>query len=136
MIGYVTLGTNDLERAGAFYDKLLAQCGAVRAYTLERMIAWCNDPVKPMFGITGPSEGNAATPGNGVMVATLCNDAEQVRAVHSLALSLGAENAGTPDEFGGTSFGGYFRDLDDNKICAFVMSPDTSDLSSDEVETP
>jgi predicted lactoylglutathione lyase len=56
------------------------------------------------------------------MVALICRDADHVRSVHAKALDLGAENAGSPETFGEQFFGGYFRDLDGNKVCVFVMA--------------
>ncbi|MEL6520876.1 MAG: VOC family protein [Pseudomonadota bacterium] len=122
MIGYVTLGTNDLERAGTFYDALLVLFGAERAYTLEKMIAWSSDPARPMLVVTHPSDGNPARPGNGVMVALICKDADHVRRVHMRAMDLGAENVGSPLTYDEQFFGGYFRDRDGNKVCVFVMT--------------
>ncbi|WP_300072603.1 VOC family protein [uncultured Ruegeria sp.] len=136
MIGYVTLGTNNLEKAGAFYDTLLAQFGAERAYTLERMIAWSSDPAKPMLVLTRPSDGADAAPGNGGMVALICKDADHVRAAHRLAMHLGAKNAGLPDAHGDRFFGGYVRDPDGNKICLFTMSGDGRDPPANEQHAP
>ena len=69
MIGYVTLGTNDLPRAAAFYDALLGEIGAKRAMGSDRFIAWGVAPDKPMLGVIKPYDGKPATVGNGVMVA-------------------------------------------------------------------
>jgi catechol 2,3-dioxygenase-like lactoylglutathione lyase family enzyme len=121
MIGYLTLGTNDLDRAGAFYDAVLAPLGAARAYTLDRMIAWAEAPDKPMLVVTRPADGATATPGNGTMVALICGHADQVQEMYALALSCGAEDAGPPAAHGDGFYGGYVRDPDGNKICVFVM---------------
>ncbi|OJJ12042.1 hypothetical protein BKI51_10320 [Alphaproteobacteria bacterium AO1-B] len=126
MTGYITLGTNELEKAAVFYDTLLEKFGAARTYSLERMIAWGSDPAKPMLVVTKPSDGNTARPGNGNMIALICKDTDHVRAVHKLAVRPGAENVSPPAEYGGQFFGDYFRDLDGNKICVFVMSQDTT----------
>ena len=40
MIGYVTIGTNDLPRATQFYDQLLADLGAKRLWASEQGVAW------------------------------------------------------------------------------------------------
>ena len=69
MIGYVTLGTNDLPRAAKFYDALLAEIGAGRFMEDERFIAWGVNPTQPSLGVIKPFDGNVATVGNGVMVA-------------------------------------------------------------------
>jgi len=69
MIGYVTIGTNDLERAAAFYDALLAELGAKRVMEEGTFIAWGVSPDLPGLGVTKPFDGKPATVGNGVMVA-------------------------------------------------------------------
>ena len=69
MIGYITLGTNDIERAAAFYDQLLGEIGAKRFMEMETFIAWVTSPPGPALSVIKPFDGNAATVGNGVMVA-------------------------------------------------------------------
>jgi len=69
MIGYVTLGTNDLKRAAAFYDALLAEIGAKRMMENDEFVAWSVKPDLPGLGVTKPFDKKTATVGNGVMVA-------------------------------------------------------------------
>ena len=69
MISYTTLGSNDLPRAGAFYDALLGVMGAQRFFDMEGGIGWGTAPDKPMFCVMKPFDGQAATVGNGVMIA-------------------------------------------------------------------
>jgi catechol 2,3-dioxygenase-like lactoylglutathione lyase family enzyme len=121
MIGYVTLGTNDLPRASAFYDALLAVLGAKRAMDLGRGILWSTGPNQPMLMICKPYDGQPMSVGNGVMVALAAKDRAQVDALHAKALELGATDEGTPGERMKGFYGGYFRDLDGNKLCAFKM---------------
>jgi predicted lactoylglutathione lyase len=123
MIGYVTLGTNDLERAAAFYDELLEPIGAGRFMETDTFIAWAVAPDKPGLSVTKPYDGNAATVGNGVMVALVVHTPEQVNAVHAKALELGGTDEGAPGPRGDSGFyAGYFRDLDGNKLSAFCMT--------------
>jgi hypothetical protein len=58
MIGYVTLGTNDMKRSAAFYDKLLAEIGAKRMMEQETFIVWGNSPTHAALSITKPFDGN------------------------------------------------------------------------------
>jgi len=67
MIGYVTLGTNNLDKAAAFYDNLLAEMGAGRFMEEEQFIAWATEPGKPALSLTKPYDGNPAKVGNGTM---------------------------------------------------------------------
>ena len=121
MIGYTTLGTNDLKRAGAFYDALLAEMGAKRAMEMETFIAWATEPNTPMVSVIKPFDGKPATVGNGVMVALAASSKEQVNAVYKKALALGGKDEGAPGPRGPGFYAGYFRDLDGNKLNAFFM---------------
>jgi predicted lactoylglutathione lyase len=121
MIGYTTFGTNDLKRAGAFYDALLAELGAKRAMEMETFIAWATAPNTPMVAVIKPFDGKPATVGNGVMVALAASSKEQVNAIHKKALALGGKDEGAPGPRGPGFYAGYFRDLDGNKLNAFFM---------------
>ena len=77
MIGYVTLGTNDIERAAGFYDSLLSEVGATRFMEEETFIAWAVAPDKPALSVSKPYDGNPATVGNGVMVALVVDSPEK-----------------------------------------------------------
>ena len=122
MIGYVTLGTNDLQRAANFYDALLGEIGARRFLENETFIAWAVSPEAPALAATKPYDGNAATVGNGTMVALAMDSPDTVDMLHRKALELGAQDEGAPGPRGGGSFyAGYFRDPDGNKLNAFCM---------------
>jgi len=120
MIGYVTLGTNDMTRAARFYDDLLAVVGAKRTAESEKYIAWGTAPNKPMLFVIKPADGNQATIGNGVMVALGAKNKEEVDKVYNKAISLGAKCEGPAGPRGEGFYAGYFRDADGNKLCAFV----------------
>jgi len=120
MIGYVTIGTNDLPRAAAFYDALLGEIGAKRMMETEEFIAWSVRQDAPGLGVTKPFDKKPATVGNGVMVALEAQSAAQVDALHRKALSLGAADEGAPGPRGGF-YAAYFRDLDGNKLNFFFM---------------
>ena len=122
MIGYVTLGTSDFERAAAFYDELLKLIGAGRVMENEKFVAWAVAPDKPALSVTKPFDGNAATVGNGVMVALRLKTHEEVDALHAKAMELGGTDEGAPGPRGESGFyAGYFRDLDGNKLNAHCM---------------
>jgi len=122
MIGYVTLGTNDLPRAAAFYDALLAEIGATRFMETEQFIAWSASPTQAGLGLTKPFDGNKATVGNGVMVALAVDSSDKVDRVHAKALALGATDEGPAGPRGDNFYAGYFRDPDGNKLNVFFMS--------------
>ena len=123
MIGYVTLGTNNLERAAEFYDELFSLIDAGRFMEMDGFIAWAVSPGKPAVSLTKPYDGKPATVGNGVMVALAMQSTDQVDALHAKALELGGTDEGAPGPRGDSGFyAGYFRDLDGNKLNAFCMS--------------
>lgn len=121
MIGYVTLGTNDLERAARFYDAVCAQLGVGRMMENAQFIAWGVAGGGAGIGLTRPFDGASASVGNGVMVALEAQDAEQVRQIHATALAHGGTCEGEPGERHEGFFAAYFRDPDGNKLNAFVM---------------
>ncbi|HEX3949318.1 MAG TPA: VOC family protein [Steroidobacteraceae bacterium] len=120
MIGYVTLGTNDLKRAAGFYDALLAEIGAKRMMEGDGFIAWSVKPDLPGLGLTQPFDKQAATVGNGVMVALVVDSEAKVKTVHAKALQLGGKDEGAPGKRSENFYAGYFRDLDGNKLNVFV----------------
>ncbi|MEP5766487.1 MAG: VOC family protein [Halieaceae bacterium] len=121
MIGYVTLGTNDLERACAFYDALLATIGFARIFDEDGFVGWGTSMEEPALTITKPFDGSPATVGNGVMVALKMESKAAVDAFHAKAMELGASDEGAPGPRGDWFYAGYFRDLDGNKLNAFIM---------------
>jgi catechol 2,3-dioxygenase-like lactoylglutathione lyase family enzyme len=120
MIGYVTLGTNNLPRAAAFYDALLAEIGAKRMMEGDGFVAWSVRPDLPGLGVTVPFDKKAATVGNGVMVALVVDSKEKVDSLHRKALTLGASDEGAPGARSPEFYAGYFRDLDGNKLNVFL----------------
>jgi predicted lactoylglutathione lyase len=122
MIGYVTLGTNDLARAAKFYDAIAAEMGTGRMMDYDGFIAWGTPGGGAGIGLTKPFDGNAATVGNGVMVALEAKDKDQVHRLYDIALANGGTCEGPPGPRGdGGFYAGYFRDPDGNKLNAFIM---------------
>jgi predicted lactoylglutathione lyase len=121
MIGYTTVGTNNLERAVAFYDELLAELGAGRFMQSDRLVAWAVTPDKPAFSVCTPWDGKQATVGNGTMIALLADSAEKVDAVYAKAMQLGAADEGPPGARMDGFYAAYFRDPDGNKLNIFHM---------------
>lgn len=122
MIGYVTLGTNDLARATAFYDALLGEIGAGRMMEGDSFVAWSVSPGAPGLGVIKPFDGKPATVGNGVMAALAVDSPDKVNRIHAKALELGGKDEGAAGPRGdGGFYAGYFRDLDGNKLNVFCM---------------
>lgn len=131
MIGYVTLGTNDLDRARAFYDALLGELGAKRIMEFGEdaggFTMWGVSWDKPGIAVTRPYNREPASPGNGNMAALVVDARSKVDALHAKALSLGGTDEGAPglrgDEGPQAFYGAYFRDPDGNKLCVFRVGP-------------
>jgi catechol 2,3-dioxygenase-like lactoylglutathione lyase family enzyme len=121
MIGYVTVGTNDLKKAGEFYDKLCGELGMGRFMANDRLIAWGGPGGGAGFGVALPYDGKPMTIGNGVMAAFGAKDKAQVDRIHKLALSLGGSCEGPPGQRSEKFYAAYFRDPEGNKLNAFVM---------------
>lgn len=121
MIGYTTVGTNNLEAAAAFYDGLLASEGVKRVTPNDRMCLWAKKGA-PMFGVAVPYNDQPATCGNGSMIALSLASQDEVNAMYKRALELGGTDEGEPGPRGpGGFYGGYCRDLDGNKLAFFCM---------------
>ena len=123
MIGYVTLGTDELPRAARFYDAIAAEMGTGRMMDFETFIAWGTPGGGAGICLTKPFDGKPATVGNGVMVALEAKDKDQVQRLYDIALAHGGTDEGGPGPRGEGFYAGYFRDPDGNKLNAFVMGP-------------
>ena len=129
MIGYVTLGTNDLDKARGFYDALLGEIGATRKMEFPEtgFTLYGTGNRAPGLAVTRPYDGQPATVGNGNMAALHMPSREMVDRMHAKALELGGSDEGAPGlrtlEGPGAFYGAYFRDLDGNKLCVFRMGP-------------
>src|SRR5258708_30382849 len=89
MIGYVTVGTNDLKKAGEFYDKICSELGMGRFMADDRLIAWGSPGGGAGFGVALPYDGKPMTVGNGVMAAFGAKDKAQGDRVFKLPLARG-----------------------------------------------
>jgi catechol 2,3-dioxygenase-like lactoylglutathione lyase family enzyme len=125
MIGYVTLGSNDVARAARFYDDLLAGVGAKRIMDYGTFIVWGPSIDKGSLAITEPYDKKPATVGNGVTVGFAVGRPDKVHEMHAKALILGATDEGAPGSRGDGWYCGYVRDLDGHKLNFFCMVPET-----------
>ena len=119
MIGYITLGTNDVAQAADFYQKLFEPLGAQRAFDESHFVAWQTEERSSMFAVIEPYDKQAASVGNGTMVALELSSIGLVDQLHALALSLGGTCEGAPGDRGAGFYSAYFRDLEGNKISVF-----------------
>jgi catechol 2,3-dioxygenase-like lactoylglutathione lyase family enzyme len=121
MIGYATLGSNDFEKAKAFYDGVLAELGGARTMTMDRIQGYGSPAGGAMLAVCKPYDGQPATVGNGMMISLAAPSTERVDKTYAAALAHGGTDEGAPGLRGETFYGAYFRDLDGNKLCVFTM---------------
>jgi catechol 2,3-dioxygenase-like lactoylglutathione lyase family enzyme len=125
MIGYVTVGSNDLEKARAFYSNLLGTIGAKEMMRVGEFTLYGMGFDKPGIAVTNPYDGAAATAGNGTMIAITVDERPKVHALHAKAIELGGTCEGPPglrgDEGPQAFYAAYFRDTDGNKLCVYRM---------------
>ena len=124
MIGYVTVGTNDLTRAAAFYDAVAGAMGYGRMMEEGEFIAWGRfEDGTAGLAATKPFDGNCASVGNGTMVALQVDSPDKVQTIYDVAMEHGARDEGAPGPRGEDGFyAGYFRDPDGNKLNVFCMT--------------
>ena len=128
MIGYITVGSNDLEKSRAFYDALMPVIGAGRIMEFgDNFTMYGTGLGKPGLAVCRPYDGNSATAGNGNMASIACDSRATVDALYAKAMELGGSDEGPPgvrgEEGPQAFYGAYFRDPDGNKLAAFRIGP-------------
>jgi catechol 2,3-dioxygenase-like lactoylglutathione lyase family enzyme len=124
LFSHVTVGTSNFERAGLFYDALLIPIGLKRRVVTPDggplALCWVNaDQRLPRFYVYEPFDGNAASVGNGGMIAFLAPTIESVNLSYAAGISNGGADEGKPGpraNYGAGYYGAYLRDPDGNKI--------------------
>ena len=124
MIGYVMVGTNNLDKAIIFYDEVLKIINLTRKDTDDVCAGYTqnNGDGSIEFYVTKPANKKTATFGNGTQVSFLVSSREIVDKFHEIALKAGRTSEGSGGERpeGSGVYYSYIRDLDGNKICAFT----------------
>ena len=120
-LGYVTVGSNRLPEAKAFYDGLLGSVGVSGLWEHPSGGRIYGTDAGYFFCLVAPYDGDPATVGNGSMFSLRFDTREEVDTFHAKALSLGARDEGGPGERAPTFYMSYFRDLDGNKLCAYCL---------------
>ncbi len=124
MIGYVTIGANDVEAALPFYDAVFGAIGGERKSFDGGWAFYGPKGGEGNVGICKPFDGQAARAGNGIMIAFAAPSQEAVRAAHAAGLTAGGADEGAPGyrpPDGTRFYGAYLRDPTGNKLCVFNM---------------
>jgi catechol 2,3-dioxygenase-like lactoylglutathione lyase family enzyme len=117
ILSHISIGTNDFDRAVAFYDKVLPTLGCNQIMNHPGAMAYGRD--YPEFWVQTPIDGNPATIGNGSHIGFVAHSKEAVHAFHEAALEAGGADDGAPGprpEYGEPYYGCFIRDLDGNMI--------------------
>lgn len=127
MILYTTFGTNDLPRARAFYDPVLATLGATTIFPGDTEVGYGTPgDTDPRLYITAPFDGQPATTGNGTMLALTATTRAAVRAFYNTALAHGGTDEGAPGlRYAADFYSCYVRDPDGNKLSAVCTAAET-----------
>ena len=118
MLGHLSFGVDNLDRAARFYDRILAPLGYVRVWANERAVG---------FGEAGRGDklalfarpGQVAVPGAGFHLAFNAPNRAAVDAFHSAALAEGGTDAGPPGprpNYGVTYYAAFVVDPDGYKL--------------------
>jgi len=124
MIGYVTIGTDDFDKALPFYDGVFGAIGGERKSFEGGWAFYGLKGGEGNVGVCKPFDGNAARGGNGIMIAFIAPAKDAVEAAHAAGLKAGGADEGAPGfrpPEGGAFYGAYLRDPTGNKICIFHM---------------
>jgi catechol 2,3-dioxygenase-like lactoylglutathione lyase family enzyme len=117
MIHHVSVGTNDLERAKAFYDAVLPVLGLRQLKATGHSVDYGISEI--LFSVEKPVDGHAATSGNGVHIAFVAGHRGTVNEFHRVGIANGGADAGRPGlrpQYDENYYGAFIRDPDGNKI--------------------
>lgn len=117
ILSHVSIGTNDFDRAVAFYDKVLASLDCKRI--LEHPGAVAYGKFYPEFWVQTPIDGKPASVGNGTHFAFNASSKKAVHQFYEAALAAGGVDEGAPGprpDYGEPYYGCFVRDLDGHKV--------------------
>ncbi len=122
IISHISVGTNDFERATAFYDRVLATLGCKRVLDFPGAVAYGKQ--FPEFWVQSPIDGEPAAPANGCHVGFIATSKEEVHAFYDAAIEAGAQDDGAPGprpDYGEDYYGCFVRDADGHEIEAATV---------------
>ena len=126
MFSHVTIGSNDIARAKAFYDGVAAPLGLQRHANYHEAVGYGHAGGRPQLWVVRPLDKNAASVGNGITVGLEAENRSAVDAAHAAAIKAGGKDEGAPGlrkHYHPNYYGAYVRDLDGNKVCIVCHKP-------------
>ena len=127
MFSHVTIGSNDIAKAKAFYDELVKPLGLVCHMSFPEAAGYGVAGGRPQLWIVSPLDKNKASVGNGITIGLDAPNRASVDAAHKAGMSGGAKDEGAPGlrtHYHPNYYGAYLRDLDGNKICVVCHKPE------------
>ena len=123
MLVSACLGANNLEQAGAFYDKVFACIGMFRTIEVKGEIGFGHQAGISSVWVLTPFDGNAASHGNGSQLIFQTDNTSKVDDFYHTALANGGQDEGAPGprNYREGYYGAYCRDLDGNKLHVFCI---------------
>ena len=120
---HVMVGSNDKEKAKAFYDAALSPLGINNLGTFGDTGTLLYGTNQPEFWVTTPANGEAANHANGGTIGFVAPSRKAVDTFHAAGMANGGICEGEPGlrDFSPTAYAAYLRDTDGNKICAYCM---------------
>ena len=126
MFSHVTVGSNDIPKAKAFYDGVGKALGLERLADYPNAIAYGRAGGRPQLWVLNPADKNAATVGNGITIGLEASDRPAVDAAYKAGMSSGGRDEGAPGlrkHYHPNYYGAYLRDPDGNKVCVVCHKP-------------
>ena len=125
MFSHIMIGTNDLNKAKAFYDAALGALG-IPAGAVDRHRVFWRTPTG-VFSVSLPIDGQPATVGNGGTIGFACQSADQANAWHAAGVANGGTTCEDPpgvrESGNGQLYLASMRDPDGNKVCGLYRMP-------------
>jgi catechol 2,3-dioxygenase-like lactoylglutathione lyase family enzyme len=126
MFSHVTIGSNDIAKAKAFYDGVTAPLGLVRQAEYPDGVGYSRAGGRPQLWIVRPLDKKAASVGNGTTIGLEAENRSAVDAAYAAAIKAGGKDEGAPGirmHYHPNYYGAYVRDLDGNKVCIVCHKP-------------
>jgi len=126
MFSHITIGTNDIGKAKAFYDAALAPLGLTALAAFPEAVGYGPAGGRPQLWVLKPIDKHPASVGNGITIGLDAPDRSAVDAAYAAARAKGAKDEGAPGlrpHYHKNYYGAYLRDLDGNKLCIVCHKP-------------
>jgi len=126
VFSHLTVGSNDMPRAKAFYDGVGKALGLVRLMDSPEGVGYSGQGGRPQLWIVKPIDKQPASVGNGITIGLEADTRPAVDAAYAAAMANGGKDEGKPGlrpHYHANYYGAYVRDPDGNKVCIVCHKP-------------